>query len=284
MGLINNILEKLIAGRWIAGSGINDALETAKMINKHNISAILNYLGEDIIDKNKIDETVKIYKDLMNRINDENIDAAISIKPTQIGARINEALLKRNYLDLIKYANSKKVFVWLDMEDYDVVDSTISLYKEGLKYTNNVGICIQSNLKRSIKDLKRLPSNSTIRIVKGAYTVDDKIGYTNKEEVNKNYKFLIKYLFENMKRFVVATHDVKMIEYAKTLNKKYRRNISYAFLKGIMNDYAKELAKKDKVSMYIPFGDQWIQYSYRRMREAGHVSLILKSLMRNQKM
>ncbi|MCL5433352.1 MAG: proline dehydrogenase family protein [Candidatus Marsarchaeota archaeon] len=283
MNFINNILEKLIAGRWIAGSNIDDVLEEAKAINKHNISAILNYLGEDITDENKIAETINVYKDLIDKIYEKRINADISIKPTQIGARINNTFLEKNYLYLIKYANSKNVFVWLDMEDHDVVDSTIKLYKKGLKYTNNIGICIQSNLKRSINDLNHLPRNSIIRIVKGAYAVDDKIGYNSKAKVNNNYKLLIKYLFENMGRFVVATHDIKMIEYAKSLNKKYKKNVSYAFLKGIMNEYAKELANSKKVSMYVPFGDQWIQYSYRRMREAGHISLILKSLMRNQK-
>jgi len=273
-----DFIEKRFAGKWIAGATIEDAVFAARYFNNRDISAIINYLGEEISEKDKVEKTKEVYKNLIDRINTENLNAAISLKPTQLGSLISKEYLNENYLQIVNYASKKNIFVWLDMEAPDNVDLTIDLYKSGIKFSNT-GICIQSNLKRSFNDIKKLPKNAVIRLVKGAYSVDNKIGYTNKEEVNKNFRFLMNYLFENKNKFMIATHDIRMIEHARALNKKYKRDVTYAFLRGIMNSYAESLAKTEKVAVYIPFGEDWIAYSYRRMRESGHVSLIFRSLI-----
>ena len=38
-------LERWLAGRWIAGPGMEDALEKARQINRGRISVIINYLA-----------------------------------------------------------------------------------------------------------------------------------------------------------------------------------------------------------------------------------------------
>jgi len=74
-----------------------------------------------------------------------------------------------------------------------------------------------------------------------------------------------------------------MIEKGLRLNKKYKKEVTYAMLNGIRNEYAKSLAEQgERVAIYIPFGPKWIDYAYRRMRERGHVSLIMRSLISNK--
>ncbi|MGC8648942.1 MAG: proline dehydrogenase family protein [Candidatus Micrarchaeia archaeon] len=277
--MFGNFVEKFFAGKWIAGANIEDALNIAKEFNNEGISTLINYLGEDITEKAKIEHTKRIYYRLIDEIYKRKLDADLSIKPTQLGALINNKYLEENYKSIVNAASRKNIFVWLDMEGPNMVDTTINLYKKEIA-KHNTGICIQSNLKRSINDIKKMPKNAVIRLVKGAYTVSEVDGYTNKAEVNKNFKFIMHYLFKNNAHFMVATHDLKMIEIARFLNKKYKKSVEYAFLRGIMNNYAKSLAlKNEKVSIYVPFGEEWIAYSYRRMRESGHISLIFKSLI-----
>ena len=91
------------------------------------------------------------------------------------------------------------------------------------------------------------------------------------------------YLFKNARAFTLATHDSNMIENGLRLNKKYKKEVTYAMLNGIRNDYAKSLAERgERIAIYIPFGPKWIDYAYRRMRERGHVSLIMRSLISNK--
>ena len=42
------LLEKMIAGRWIAGIDTSDAIAAAKEFNRYGITGIINYLGEEI--------------------------------------------------------------------------------------------------------------------------------------------------------------------------------------------------------------------------------------------
>jgi proline dehydrogenase len=276
--MFGNFIEKLFAGKWIAGADIEDALNITKEFNDKNIFTLINYLGEDITNKEKIEHTKMIYYKLIDEIYKRKLNANLSIKPTQLGALINNKYLEENYKSIVNAALRKNIFVWLDMEGPNIVDTTIKLYmKEIVKH--NTGICIQANLKRSINDVKKLPSYAVIRLVKGAYTVSEMDGYTSKAEVNKNFRFIMNYLFKHNKHFMIATHDLKMIEIARSLNKKHKKLVDYAFLRGIMNNYAESIAANERVSIYVPFGEEWIAYSYRRMRESGHVSLIFKSLI-----
>jgi proline dehydrogenase len=280
---INNGFEKFFSGRWIAGAHIEDALEVAKKFNSKNITAIINYLGEAIRDKDKIEATVDRYLFIISKIKENNLNAEISLKPTQLGLGFDEKLLFDSYAKIVGEARRNNIFVWLDMEENNFVDDTIKLYYSQTN-SKNTGICIQAYLKRSIIDVKDITKkDGIIRLVKGAYKESSDVAFQDMEEITKNYVELMRYLFENSKRFMIATHDLSIIELAKNLNKIYNRTIEYAMLNGIRNRYAVRLAKEGKnVYIYVPFGEQWTKYAYRRLREGGHALLILKSLFEKQ--
>ncbi len=264
------MLEKLLAGRWIAGATIEDGFITAKKVNLNNASAILNYLGEDIEDMDDVDKTVKIYMKLIDGIKNMKIKADISLKPTELGLKIDKKTMRWNYIKIVKHAREKGIFVWLDMEQASFVDDTIRLYRSGLPY-KNVGICIQAYLRRSISDLRYLSRiDSTVRLVKGAYSESSKIAFSSWEDVTANYSELMEYLFKNFSRFTIATHDSSLIKKAFGLNEKYKRDVTYAMLNGIRNNYAYRLAADgNKVSIYVPFGTAWFKYAFRRLKEEG---------------
>lgn len=282
---IGGTIEKLLAGRWIAGAGIRDAISTTKRFNKERISASINYLGENFSDKAEVDRTVGVYAKLIEEIHGSNVDAAISVKPTQLGLLIGKGYAKRNYSRIVRLARKKGIFVWLDMEEHQYVDDTISLYRSQQR-RRGTGICIQAYLRRSDGDVKRLvKAGAVIRLVKGAYKEGESIAYPTRKAVTANYLRLMSYLFRNSDEFMIATHDTDMIREALLLNRSYRRKVSYAMLNGIRNKYLVELAKMgNKTVVYIPFGERWFDYSVRRLREEGHLTLILRSLFQSQKL
>ncbi len=282
---IGGTIEKLLAGRWIAGAGIRDAISTTKRFNKERISASINYLGENFSDKAEVDRTVGVYAKLIEEIHGSNVDAAISVKPTQLGLLIGKGYAKRNYSRIVRLARKKGIFVWLDMEEHQYVDDTISLYRSQQR-RRGTGICIQAYLRRSDDDVKRLvKAGAVIRLVKGAYKEGESIAYPTRKAVTANYLRLMSYLFRNSDEFMIATHDTDMIREALLLNRSYRRKVSYAMLNGIRNKYLVELAKMgNKTVVYIPFGERWFDYSVRRLREEGHLTLILRSLFQSQKL
>ena len=278
--MLSSLLEKIIAGKWIAGPSINDALKIADHFNKLGMHAIINYLGEELTSEKDVEDAVDKYVSLIREIKNNGLDASISVKITQLGLRLGKELPYKNYNKLAESARKNKVFLWLDMEASDTVDETINAYKRQVD-KGNVGIAIQAYLRRSANDIKELVKiNGIVRLVKGAYSVKREIAFQRKEEINKNYERLMLYLFKNARAFTLATHDSNMIERGLELNKKYKKEVTYAMLNGIRNEYAKSLAERgERIAIYIPFGPKWVDYAYRRMRERGHVSLIMRSLI-----
>ncbi|MGC8585973.1 MAG: proline dehydrogenase family protein [Candidatus Micrarchaeia archaeon] len=275
------IWEKLIARRWIAGPSISDAIERSKIFNLRNIATILNYLGESYTERQKVSNAVAVYLKLIDAIKLGKVNASISLKPTQLGLSISYGLFESNYARILSKAASSGIFTWLDMEEHVYIDDTIKAYMRHISPSS--GICIQANMKRSAEDVRNiLERKGIIRLVKGAYTGSEKIQYQSKSEVDNNFIKLMKYIFLNSRTFMVATHDTRMIELGIKLNKRYRRNVTFAMLNGIRNRLALELAQKESVAMYVPFGKEWVAYSYRRLREAGHVKIILRSLLEKQ--
>ncbi len=280
---ISSLAQRVLAGRWIAGPEINDAVLLSKKLNAANISAMINYLGEDLGDMALVADSVSTYLELLNAIKKNRLRASISIKPSQIGLATSYALAKMNYSIIARTARSCGVFTWLDMESYDTVDDTIRLYLTELK-NGSAGICLQSCLKRSLIDAKRITrKGGAIRLVKGAYKEHKGVAFSTREETTKNYASIMKYLFKESENFIIASHDLDMINIAIRLGKSSGKRLQVAMLNGIRNRYASELAlRRVNVSLYIPFGKAWFPYASRRLMEEGHISLIIKSLFERQ--
>ncbi len=278
--------EKRLAGRWIAGPLMDDALERAEAINAKGISVLINYLGEDFKRKLDVDEAVETYMRLITEMSKTRIKGDISVKPTQIGLSMGLKAMKDNYMKIAEHAKMNGIFVWLDMEESHDVGRVIDTYLDAHKHVGG-GICIQSYLKRSMDDLKRITNaGGTVRLVKGAYSYKEGAGMIEgRTLVSLNYMDLMEYLFAHSDRFMIATHDRYIIEKALKLNKSAKRKVTYAMLNGIDNQYAKKLADSgETVALYLPFGTRWVGYSYRRLKEMGHIRLILHSLFRSQEL
>lgn len=273
-------IESLLAGKWIAGPNTDDAVKRIKQINGSGCSAIANYLGESLTSKTEIDETTKQYIQLIDAISAGMLRADISVKATQIGLSINEETAVENYGKIVEHARKEGVFVWLDMESSDTVCSTIKIYESQVK-NGGVGIAIQSYLKRSMDDVRKITEEGgVVRLVKGAYKESPEIAYTGWKERTRNFRNIMNYLFEKSKAFTIATHDLELVREAMDLNKKYNRDITFAMLLGIRNKYAYELARSGfKCSIYVPYGVRWVDYASRRLREASNLYLVLRSIV-----
>ncbi len=282
--MLNGFMEKLLAGKWIAGPSVEDAITRGERFRKIGIGAIFNYLGEALTDPKDIEEATGIYLNILDKIEDGDQQFQISIKPTQIGLSVSLDAAKKNLERIISKANEKKIFTWIDMEESELVDKTIELYRSQIS-TGNVGLCVQSYLRRTKNDVEELSKEGGIfRLVKGAYTEDEKVAFKTKDEINKNYEDILTFMFENTKMFMVASHDELMIEKAVKLSEEHKKEVWYGMLNGIRNQYLIDLQKRGKKTFsYIPFGQKWIQYSVRRMQEAGHISLLMKSMLHGQK-
>ena len=294
--LMERLLMKL-AKKWAAGQDIEDAVIAAKRCNMKGQKAILNYLGEDNTEEGNINRTTKEYSDLLERLHADQIDGCISVKPSQLGLSISYELCRKNLKAIINRAINFRLFVWIDMESSKHTDDTLMLYLELLAHYPQIGVVLQSALRRSASDLLHLMEvGAKVRLVKGAYHENEQIAFIRHEEINTNYIKLLDMLFssnyinnngvDNNVKFAVATHDSKLIEYAIKLSKTVKigiTNFEFEFLRGIRDELKRDLVKEGfRVAEYIPYGDEWLPYSIRRLRERKrNLFLLARSLVQS---
>lgn len=273
-----NLMERLlfrVAKRWVAGYNADEAIDVALETNSHGMSAILNFLGEDITDSKLVDMTVNEYLLLMDLMYARKVQGCVSVKPTQLGLTIDHNMCLQNFSRLAARARDLGQFIWLDMESVKSTEDTIAIYLDLCKQYDMIGIAIQSYLRRSASDLLHIiECGGKVRLVKGAYHESEEHIFVTNEEVNVSYSKLMKMLFESKNYFAIATHNSALIEEAISMGKNTK--FEFQMLKGIRDDLKHQLLTKGfAVAEYIPYGSQWLPYSVRRIMERKRNLLLL---------
>jgi proline dehydrogenase len=271
-----------IAKHWIAGETYEVAMERAEQSNANKMLGIINLLGEDVAAQDETAAATTEYLEILKAIDARKIRSCISIKPTQLGLSIDKKLFEDNLNSILSTAKLFGNFVWIDMEGSPYTTDTIDSYLEFRKKLDNVGVAIQSYLKRSEEDVNRiLDSKGMIRLVKGAYNEKPAIAFKSKKQINENFSKLMRMMFERGQGFAIATHHEKLIEEAVELSRSRQVDFEFEMLMGIRDKKKIELAQRGyRVSEYIPYGKGWWAYSVRRIREhKSNIFLLARSLV-----
>jgi proline dehydrogenase len=271
------------AKRWIAGKDMESALAKAKEANTKGVGTILNYLGEDITDSKVASSHFEEYQKLQRSIKALQIDGCVSVKLTQLGLGAgDESVVVERAFELTETAESMKQMLWIDMEGSALTTKTLDIYSKILEKHENVGVALQSYLRRSETDLQRLMEiGGKVRLVKGAYREPSDIIFSSRDEITQNYLKLLKILFDRCSYFAIGTHDSRPIEEAERLHEAHpNAKFEFEMLRGIRDDLKLKLAKAGyRVVDYMPYGEEWYAYSMRRIKEhPSNIWLLLRSI------
>ena len=274
-----------IANDFVAGETPETALAHVEELNRQGVGAILNLLGEHYDDRADADADADAYVDLVAELAARDLDACVSVKPSQIGLDVSEDVFAENLARIVDAASGTDAdgsngrgpgdagdcFVWIDMEDHETTDVTLDAFeRHAVETDGRVGLCVQANLKRTPADLERLASlPGKVRLVKGAYDEPKAIAHTKKARVDEAYRECLAYMFESFEGGVaVGSHDPAMIDLAADLHAEHGTDYEVQMLMGVREEAQVELAAEGvEVNQYVPYGSKWFQYFYRRVRE-----------------
>ncbi len=278
-----------VAKRYIAGTQLSDGVRVVQKLNFAKMTCTMDLLGEDVKDADETESVKKGIFSILDAIEINKLDSGVSIKPTQLGLKINKELAYKNIRDIVIKANPKGIFVRIDMEDATTIDDTIETYRrlrsEGL---SNTGVVIQAYLYRSESDVRALVKEGTnIRLCKGIYNESPAIAYKKRDDIRKNFLKLLQIILETGTRIGIATHDDLLIEGACSMIEKLglkREAYEFQMLLGVREKRRNELvAEGRRMRIYVPFGEQWYAYSTRRLKENPHMAwYITKAIFINQ--
>jgi len=281
LGLKETLLLRL-AKKWISGVDARSALDDAHLANSRGLDVVINYLGEEIRDPSVIDAHLQEYLKLQQAISSEGIKGCVSVKLTQLGLGEDDIRAEDRLLTLADQASKLGQDLWVDMEGSPYLERTIDLYLRLVPRHSHLGLALQSYMRRSESDLRRLlEAGAMIRLVKGAYRESSGLIFPTRAEATANFSRLMKILFDGSERFIIGTHDSKLIEEAKRLSDSSRANFEFHMLKGIRDELKEKLQNSGyKVGEYLPYGDLWYSYSKRRITEhPRNILLLLRSLV-----
>ncbi|TDK54229.1 proline dehydrogenase [Bacillus salipaludis] len=273
---------KLGAQSVVAGTNIEETIKSIKELNANGISCTVDNLGEFVFKKEEAiaarDQILKV----IEAIHKNNVDAHISLKPTQLGLDIDYNFCLENLKEIVHQASNYGIFVNFDMEDYGHLQPSFDILEElSLEY-DNVGTVIQAYFFNAQENLEKY-KNYRLRIVKGAYKEPEQYAYQDKKEIDKNFIKLIEWHLLNGKFTSIATHDHKIINHVKQFVKKNdipNDKFEFQMLYGFRKDLQLKLANEGfNFCTYVPFGKDWYGYFMRRLAERPqNLNLVAKQV------
>jgi len=259
--------------RFMPGEERSDALEQAERLSRDGIATTITLLGENLETLAEADGVLEHYRAALDDIAARGVDTEISVKPTQLGLDFGVAEAVGRIDDLCARTES---LVWIDMEGSAYVDGTLEVYRAVRATRSNVGLCLQSYLRRTQDDLDGLlPLEPAIRLVKGAYNEPDEVAFPSKSDVDRNFVVLTQKLLRaraaGSGRPVIATHDPRMLGEASRIAYELgldKGRYEIAMLFGIRAEEQRRLARGGHpVRVLISYGAAWFAWYMRRLAE-----------------
>ncbi len=277
------------ARRFVAGETIEEAIDAARTLEAQGLCQTLDLLGESVASEREAQAATDAYLAMIPRITAAGIGRNISIKLTQLGLDLSEPLAESNLRAILARGARDDFFVRIDMENSPYVETTLAIFervwRSGL---NNVGVVLQSALKRSEADLERvLALGARVRLVKGAYKEPASLAWQSKAEVDAAYVRLLERLLHAGTFPAIATHDPDMIAATRRIAADAAMTpdrYEFQMLFGVRRDLQAALrADGYGVRVYIPYSREWFPYFMRRLGERpANVLFVLKSLLRER--
>lgn len=273
---------KLGAQNVIAGTNIEEAIDSIRELNAYGISCTVDNLGEFVHSESEATKAKEQILDVIEAIHESGVDAHISLKPSQLGLDIDIDFCYDNLREIVAQAATYDIFVNIDMENYDRLQPSFDMLEELAKTFDNVGTVIQAYFFRAKDDIEKL-KDYRLRIVKGAYKEPADVAYQDKLDIDLNFIELIEYHLLHGKFTSIATHDHNIIAHIKRFVADHnisRDKFEFQMLYGFRKDLQIELAKEGyNFCTYVPFGDDWYGYFMRRLAERPqNLNLVTKKV------
>ncbi len=279
-----------IVRSYVPGEGAENAVDATARLVGDDLRVTLDYLGEDTLDADQADATVRAYLDLLTALSARGLTrhAEVSVKLSAIGQALPQQghkIALENARTICRAARNAGTTVTLDMEDHTTTDATLATLRELRKDFPETGAVVQAYLHRTEADCRALAyEGSRVRLCKGAYDEPESVAFQGRTDVDRSYVRCLKVLLAGQGYPMIATHDPRIITIASSLASRYGRGAgSYEFqiLYGIRPDEQRRLADAgETVRVYIPYGTEWYGYLMRRLAERPrNLTFFVRSLI-----
>lgn len=270
-----------LAARFVGGPDVASALETARALRADGITTSLFFLGEYVRDPAVVAVTVQRLREMVTQLRVADLDAHISVDPTQIGLMADEETCEANLRDLARTVGAGRVghdTVMVDMEDAGTTEVTLRMHDRLRADGMPIGVTVQAYLHRTAADIHRLASaGAWVRLVKGAFAEPAALAARRRADIDQRYRQSVATLLAAPARQAgcypsFATHDERLINEIIASAQRLgwaKDEFEFEMLYGVRPELQRQLAGQGyRVRVYLPFGVDWFPYAIRRVGES----------------
>jgi proline dehydrogenase len=262
-----------LAKRFVAGESIDSAITAVRRLNAAGMTATLDFLGEDVLERAAALKTRDAYFKMTDAIIAAGVQCNVSVKLSAMGMLVDEDFALENLNSILDYTQKNPdPFVRIDMEGSSVTQKTLDIFERAFATHKNVGPVLQSYLRRTPQDVERaIELGARVRICKGAYSEPPEVAYKEVPQIRKQFLDCAKTLLTRGNYPGIATHDLELIDAVKAFthnNGIAPDKFEFQMLYGIRPSVQRQLvAEGYRLRIYVPFGTHWAGYFYRRVAE-----------------
>jgi proline dehydrogenase len=282
-----------VVHRFVPGETIDSVLNSLAVLRDSGRLVSIDYLGEDVVNADAADATVRRYLDLIDTLG--GLGAAsgtvqpleVSVKLSALGQsleRDGHKIARENAWSICAAAQRAGVWVTVDAENHTTTDSTLRTVRDLRSEFPWLGLALQAYLRRTLDDCEEFAASAArVRLCKGAYDEPSSLAYREPAEVTDSYLSCLRVLMAGSGYPMVATHDPKIIGAVPKMASESGRHtgeFEYQMLYGIRDDEQRRIAAAgNQLRVYVPFGTQWYGYLMRRLAERpANLAFFLRAL------
>ncbi len=279
---------RTVVARFVAGETLGEALPALAELKRAGLRTTVDVLGESVTSSDQAAAATQSYLATLAALSGAGLDVNVSVKLTALGLEIGRNLCRDNVTRIVESAESMGGFVRFDMEDHTKTEATLDIWRDVHATHPNVGLVIQSALRRSSADVDRIiAAGGRVRLCKGAYDEPPTVAYRTKRAVDANYVRLMDRLLRADVYPALATHDPRIIsraiETAEIMGLP-RDRFEFQMLYGVRRDLQRMLVDRGyTVRIYVPYGREWYPYFMRRLAERpANVGFMLRAVVKEE--
>ncbi|MFN3648351.1 MAG: L-glutamate gamma-semialdehyde dehydrogenase [Armatimonadota bacterium] len=310
-----------LASKFIGGATVKDALRAVEEIRKDDMAFTLDLLGEATVSEAEAEHYFGKYLQLLDeftprvtrwkpnplldtvngrpapRLNLSVKVSSLCSQMTPVDPEGSVRLAAERLRPILRSAREKGAFICLDMEQYDLKEITLRLFREVLMEPEfrdwpDVGLAMQAYLRETEADLGGLAEWArergtpvTVRLVRGAYWDFETViarqndwpipVWTEKWETDRSYERCARLLLASHPHLeaAIATHNVRSLALAMALaDERGLRpdQFELQMLYGMADPLKDAVARMGRrLRVYVPFGEliPGMAYLVRRLLE-----------------
>jgi proline dehydrogenase len=247
-----------LSRRYVAGSTTSSMLKKVREINDHGWHATVTLLNDNVTDISKAKYNANAYSQVVRELTRLHLNSDISVRPSQIGYRLDQGTFEANLAQLGKLVNGGGARVWLEHEE-GMDQRDIARIFKAMKKGYSMGIEVRPGQGGS--DIEEfIGAGDSVRVC-----YDNRFQHADSPKL---YSGLVDSLCSRKARVILGSNDTRWMRSMVRGNEAYKKSLMFEIPLGYSTRRLNGLAKgRDTLSFYVPYGKDWAPYIVNRLAE-----------------